>query len=194
MCNRTCISLTHIYYSATCTERNLSSEQHFSVDITDHPEDPTKYNEQVNNGVTPISKENISKLFSGRNLVYVSTLSADGSPHITPVWADMEDGFILINTFEGSAKVKNAKRDPRVALSITDMYNTYNMVSIKGKVVNITSDGADAHLQKLAKKYLGIGKYYYRKPKHQRVIMKIKPEKLTGITIHPAFLFLAYRP
>ena len=88
MCNRTCISLIHIYYSATCTERNLSSEQHFSVDITDHPEDPTKYNEQVNNGVTPISKEDISKLFAGRNLVYVSTLSADGSPHITPVWAD----------------------------------------------------------------------------------------------------------
>ncbi|HEU0143567.1 MAG TPA: PPOX class F420-dependent oxidoreductase, partial [Nitrososphaera sp.] len=149
----------------------MSGEQHFSVDITDHPEDPTKYNEQVNNGVTPISKEDISKLFAGRNLVYVSTLSADGSPHITPVWADMEDGFILINTFEGSAKVKNAKRDPRVALSITDMYNTYNMVSIKGKVVNITPDGADAHLQKLAKKYLGIGKYYYRKPTHQRVIM-----------------------
>jgi nitroimidazol reductase NimA-like FMN-containing flavoprotein (pyridoxamine 5'-phosphate oxidase superfamily) len=96
----------------------LSSEQHFSVDITDHPEDPTKYNEQVNNGVTPISKEDISKLFAGRNLVYVSTLSADGSPHITPVWADMEEGFILINTFEGSAKVKNARRDPRVALSI----------------------------------------------------------------------------
>ena len=132
----------------------MSSEQHFSVDITDHPEDPTKYNEQVNNGVTPISKEDISKLFAGRNLVYVSTLSADGSPPITPVWADMEEGFILINTFDGSAKVKNARRDPRVALSITDMYNTYNMVSIKGKVVNITPDGADAHLQKLAKKYL----------------------------------------
>lgn len=59
----------------------------------------------------------------------------------------MEDGFILINTFEGSVKVKNAKRDRRVALSITDMYNTYNMVSIKGKVVvDITPDGADAHL------------------------------------------------
>ena len=136
----------------------MSSEQHFSVDITDHPEDPTKYNEQVNNGVTPISKEDISKLFAGRNLVYVSTLSNDGSPHITPVWADMEEGFILINTFEGSAKVENARRDPRIALSITDMYNTYNMVSIKGKVVDITPDGADAHLQKLAKKYLDIGK------------------------------------
>jgi PPOX class probable F420-dependent enzyme len=170
----------------------LSSGQHFSVDITDNPEDLTTY--EVKNAATPISKEEISKLFAGRNLVFVSTISSDGSPHVTPVWADMEDEYILINSFDGSAKVKNARRDPRVALAITDAFNTYNMVSMKGRVVDITPDGADEHLHKLAKKYLGIGKYYYRKPKQRRVIMKIKPEKMMGITIHPAFLFLAYRP
>jgi len=171
----------------------LSSGQHFSVDITDNPEDLTTY-EEVKNAATPISKEEISKLFAGRNLVFVSTISSDGSPHVTPVWADMEDEYILINSFDGSAKVKNGRRDPRVALAITDAFNTYNMVSMKGRVVDITPDGADEHLHKLAKKYLGIGKYYYRKPKQRRVIMKIKPEKMMGITIHPAFLFLAYRP
>ena len=173
----------------------MSNKRSFSVDITDfQPEDSAKDTEQIKNAVTAISEEDIPKLFAGRNLVFISTLSSDGSPHITPVWADMEGEFVLINTFDGSAKVKNARRDPRVALSIVDTYNTYNMVSMKGKVVDITPEGADAHLHKLAKKYLGIGKYYYRKPKQQRVIMKIKPGKVMGISIHPAFLFLAYSP
>jgi PPOX class probable F420-dependent enzyme len=173
----------------------MNNERSFSVDITDFPKDSANDTEQqIKNAVTAISKEDIPKLFAGRNLVFISTLSNDGSPHITPVWADMEGEFVLINTFDGSVKVKNAKRDPRVALSIVETYNTYNMVSMKGKVVDITSEGADAHLHKLAKKYLGIGKYYYRKPKHQRVIMKIKPVKVMGISIHPAFLFLAYTP
>ena len=172
-----------------------NNKRSFSVDITDFPpEDSAKDTEQIKNAVTAISKEDIPKLFAGRNLVFISTLSSDGSPHITPVWADMEGEFILINTFDGSAKVKNARRDPRVALSIVDTYNTYNMVSMKGKVVDITPEGADAHLHKLAKKYLGIGKYFYRKPNQQRVIMKIKPRKVMGISIHPAFLFLAYSP
>lgn len=173
----------------------MRKERPFSVDITnDFPESSAIDTEQIKKAVTPITKENISKLFAGRNLVFVSTLSKDDSPVVTPVWADMEGEFVLVNTFDGSAKVKNAKRDPRVALSIVDTYNTYSMVSIKGKVVDITPDGADEHLHKLAKKYLGIGKYYYRKPKYQRVIMKIKPEKVMGITIHPAYLFLAYTP
>jgi hypothetical protein len=68
------------------------------------------------------------------------------------------------------------------------------MVSMKGKVVDITMNDADNHLHKLAKKYLGIGKYYYRKPSQKRVIIKVKPEKIMGISIHPAFYFLAYSP
>jgi PPOX class probable F420-dependent enzyme len=173
----------------------MSDERSFSVEITaDIPGGAARENDQIENAATSISKEDISKLFAGRNLVFISTLLKDGSPHVTPVWADMEGEFVLINSFEGSAKVKNAKRDPRVALSMVETYNTYNMVSMKGKVTEITSEGADAHLQKLAKKYLGIGKYYYRKPKHQRVIMKIKPEKIMGLSIHPAFIFLAYSP
>ena len=66
--------------------------------------------------------------------------------------------------------------------------------SIKGKAIDPTSEGADEHLKKLAQRSLGIGKYYYRKPKHKRVILKIKPEKIMGLSIHPAFYFLAYSP
>jgi len=145
-------------------------------------------------GVTELSKEDLSRLFQFRNLVYVGTLSNDGSPHITPVWAEMVEDLILINTFEESAKISHISKDKRIALSVVEQNNPFNMVSIKGRVVEQTSEGADEHLKKLAKRYLGIGKYYYRKPNHKRVILKIKPEKIMGLSIHPAFYFLAYSP
>ena len=124
----------------------------------------------------------------------MGTLSRDGSPHITPVWAELVDDFILINTFEEAAKIRHISKDNRIALSIVEQNNPFNMVSIKGKVVEQIGEGADEHLKKLAKRYLGIGKYYYRKPDHKRVILKIKPEKIMGLSIHPAFYFLAYSP
>jgi PPOX class probable F420-dependent enzyme len=142
-----------------------------------------------------ISIEDISKLFKGRNLSYVSTLSSDGSPHVTPVWSDIdEENNILINISEISAKKKHVDKDPRIAIAIVEQYNPYNMVSIKGRVIEQTSIGADEHLRKLALKYLGFGKYYYRKPNHERIILKVKPEKIMGLSLHPAFYFLAYSP
>ncbi|HYZ60249.1 MAG TPA: PPOX class F420-dependent oxidoreductase, partial [Nitrososphaeraceae archaeon] len=144
----------------------------------------------VSSGATELDKKDLQRLFHGRNLAFISTLSKDGSPHITPVWADMEDDLVLVNTFETSAKNKNVTRDPRIAISVVENNNPYNMVSIKGRVIDQTTEGADEHLKKLAKKYLGIGKYYYRKPNHKRIILKIKPEKVMGLSIHPAFYFL----
>jgi PPOX class probable F420-dependent enzyme len=148
----------------------------------------------VSSGATELDRKDLQRLFQGRNLAFLSTLSKDGSPHITPVWADMEDDLVLVNTFEISAKNKNVTRDPRIAISVVENNNPYNMVSIKGRVIEQTTDGADEHLKKLAKRYLGIGKYYYRKPNHKRIILKIKPEKVMGLSIHPAFYFLAYSP
>ena len=145
-------------------------------------------------GVTELNKDDLLRLFQFRNLAYVGTLSNDGSPHITPVWAEMVEDLILINTFEESAKIKHISKDKRIALSVVEQNNPFNMVSIKGRVVEQTSEGADEHLKRLAKRYLGIGKYYYRKPNHKRVILKIKPEKIMGLSIHPAFYFLAYSP
>ena len=102
----------------------------------------------------------------------------------------MVDGLILINTFETSAKNKHTTNDKRLALSIVEQNNPFNMVSIKGKVIDQTTEGADEHLKRLAKRYLGIGKYYYRKPSHKRIIIKIQPEKIMGLSIHPAFISL----
>jgi PPOX class probable F420-dependent enzyme len=142
-----------------------------------------------------MSVDDISKLFKGRNLAFVSTLSDDGSPHVTPVWSDMdEDNNILINTSEITAKKRHADKDPRIAISVVEQYNPYNMVSIKGRVIEQTSTGADEHLRALAQKYLGFGKYFYRKPKDKRIILKVKPEKIMGLSLHPAFYFLAYSP
>lgn len=170
-----------------------------SVEIVDVPplatddETPLKV-DSVSAGATELSKEELHHLFQGRNLAFVATLSRDGSPHVTPVWTEVIDDLILINTFESSAKNKHITNDKRIALSIVEQNNPFNMVSIKGKVIEKTTEGADEHLKRLAKKYLGIGKYYYRKPNHKRIIMKIKPEKIMSLSTHPAFYFLAYSP
>lgn len=156
------------------------------------------FNPELSTGTTKLSNEELQILFQGRNLAYLATLSRDGSPHVTPVWADLvKEGpgyLILINTFETSAKNKHVTKDKRVALSIVDQNNPFNMVSIKGKVIEQTTEEADEHLKKLAKKYLGIGKYYYRKPSNKQIIIKIKPEQIMSLSIHPAFYFLAYSP
>jgi PPOX class probable F420-dependent enzyme len=101
-------------------------------------------------GVIVISNEDVTKLFEGRNLAFLSTLSNDGSPHVTPVWADIEEGEFLVNTSVASAKFKHIVKDPRIAISVVEQNNSYNRVSIKGKVADHTTLGADEHLKKLA--------------------------------------------
>jgi PPOX class probable F420-dependent enzyme len=109
----------------------------------------------------------------------MSTLMKDGSPQVTPTWVDIENGSILVNTAIGRIKHKNISRDPRVGLAITDHNNPYNMVTIRGKVIEqITGDEAEKHIDKLAKKYIGAEKYPGRSPTEKRVILKIKPEKV----------------
>ena len=104
----------------------------------------------------------------------------DGSPQVTPTWIDIDkDGnIILVNTAEGRLKHKNVSRDPRVAISVADQSNPYNMVSIRGKVIEQITEGADEHTDTLAKKYLGMDKYPYRSANEKRVMLKIKPEKV----------------
>src|SRR5688572_33488955 len=109
-----------------------------SVEIVNVP--PAKDDEvfdevDVPSGASELDKKDIQHLFQGRNLAFVSTLSEDGSPHITPMWADMEGDLILINTFETSVKSENITKDPRIAISVVENNNPYNMVSIKGRVV-----------------------------------------------------------
>ena len=122
-------------------------------------------------------------LFRGKNFGFIASLMNDGSPQLTPVWIDYDGQFLLVNTAEGRTKQKNFARDPRVAISVIDQTNPYNMVSIRGKVVQQTSDGADEHIDKLAKRYLGVDKYPLRVPDEKRIILKIKPEKIFQMSI-----------
>ena len=121
----------------------------------------------------------IRKLFEDKNFVFLSSLMKDGSPQVTPTWTDIENGYILINTAIGRIKQKNISRDPRVALAIADQNNPYDMVTIRGKVIEqISGDAAEEHIDKLAKKYIGKDKYPGRSPGEKRVLFKIKPEKI----------------
>lgn len=114
-----------------------------------------------------------TKLLAGKNLGYLATLNKDGSPQVTPVMVDREGDLILVNTTPERAKARNTKRDPRVAIAITDASNQLNMVTYRGRVVEQTTKGAKEHINKLIKRYLGQDRY---PGTEQRVILKIRPE------------------
>src|SRR5258707_1457734 len=109
---------------------------------------------------------------------HVATLNADGSPQVTPVWVDFDGTHVLINTAKGRVKAKNLAREPRVALSISDPENAYRYLGIQGRVVEMTEKGSDAHIDKMAMKYMGKDSYPYRTLQEKRVIVKIAPEKV----------------
>jgi len=117
------------------------------------------------------------KLLQEPQLAHFVTLMADGSPQTTPVWVDVEsDGSaILINTAEGRVKTKNVDRDNRVAVSVTDSGNAWRYVLVRGTIVERRHEGADAHIDRLAKKYLGKDSYPFRREGEQRVTLVIKP-------------------
>lgn len=120
----------------------------------------------------------IEKLLLGKNFASFATLMDDGSPHVAPTWIDYDGKNILVNTAAGRIKEKNVKKDKRVALSIPNEANPYEMVTIRGTVDEITEKNADAHIDKLAKRYLGLDKYPFRSPTEKRIIIKISPRKV----------------
>ena len=122
--------------------------------------------------------DKVVKLFSAKNLVFIATLMKDGSPQLSPVWANCEDGFILVNTAEGRIKHKNILRDPRVAVSVTSNDNPLDMTTIRGTVIEIIPDYQYHHADKLTQQYLGRTNYPFKQPDEKRIIFKIKPEKI----------------
>ena len=109
----------------------------------------------------------------------IATLMPDGSPQITEVWVDTDGEHILINTSEGRQKVRNVRRDPRVAINVIDRGNPWRLATVRGRVVDITTDGADALIDQLAKKYIGADSYPFRQPGEVRLTLKIAPDKVT---------------
>jgi PPOX class probable F420-dependent enzyme len=106
---------------------------------------------------------------------HLGTVMPDGRPQVTPVWFDADGGHIRVNSAKGRVKDKNMRRDPRVALSIQDPDNAYRYLEIRGKVVEITETGAVAHIDALAKKYMGVDTYPWHQPGVQRVMYRIEP-------------------
>jgi PPOX class probable F420-dependent enzyme len=107
----------------------------------------------------------------------VTTLRADGSPHSTIVWVDVEDGKPSFNTASGRAKPKHLEHDPRASLLVVDPNDAHKWVAVSGPV-QVTQEGADAQIDKLAKKYIGQDEYPWRKPTEQRLKVLIEPEKV----------------
>lgn len=124
--------------------------------------------------------ESTRKKLEGKNFIHLATVFPDGSPQVTPVWVDVEGKYILVNTAIGRVKQLNVKKNPRVALSLSDPANQYDFLQVRGKVVEqVTGQVAEDHIDKLNMKYHGKPKYNHRPGEH-RVILKILPEKISS--------------
>ncbi len=111
----------------------------------------------------------------------LGTLMNDGSPQVTPVWVDYDGTYVRFNSAKGRVKDKNIRRDPRVSISLQDPANPYRYLEIRGRVVEITENGADDHINKLSQKYLGKPVYPFRQPGEVRVLYKIEPVKVSSM-------------
>jgi PPOX class probable F420-dependent enzyme len=128
-----------------------------------------------------IPQQYLDLLTTKKAFAHLATQMKDGSPQVTPVWMDFTDGMIRVNTARGRVKDRNLKVGSRVALSISDPDNPYRYVQIRGKVVKETEQGADAHIDSLAKKYMGVDSYPYRNAAEKRVIYSIEPTSGQGM-------------
>lgn len=110
----------------------------------------------------------------------LATLMPDGSPQVTPVWFDLEGDLVRINSAKGRQKDLNMRREPRVSLCLMDPENPYRYLELRGRVVRITEEGADNHINKLAKKYLDADSYPFRQPGEVRVSYTIEVARANG--------------
>jgi PPOX class probable F420-dependent enzyme len=127
-------------------------------------------------GVIP---EQYLDLFKSRAFANLATLMPDGSPQVTPVWMEFDGTHILVNSARGRQKDRNMKRNPSVSLAISDPRNPYRYLEVRGRVVEITEAGASEHIDKLAKKYLGVDEYPNRAPGEVRVMYKVEPLRVS---------------
>jgi PPOX class probable F420-dependent enzyme len=124
---------------------------------------------------TPAARE----LFAKKVLAHVASLDADGHPHVTPVWVELDGDDIVINTALGRAKARNLANDARVAVSIVDPDDDHNVVTVRGTVTVFTTVGADEVIDRLAKKYLGVDSYPHRREGEVRVTVHITPDRIS---------------
>lgn len=131
--------------------------------------------------MSQVLSEQHKQLITGKNFANIATVTEDGGPQVTPVWIDWDGTYVTFNTEKKRAKNKNLQRDPRVAICISNADNPYHYIEIRGRVVEITEEGADAHIDKLAKQYMGVDKYPFHRPGDVRIIVKVEPQKVSGM-------------
>ncbi len=123
--------------------------------------------------------ESVKKVLADKAYGHVLTFNANGSPQLTMVWMDVEGDEVLFNTAEGRIKPRNLRRDPRVIISVQDRTEPQAYVVVYGKAT-ITEAGADDHIDKLARRFLGAEKYPFRRPGEKRLIVRVKADRLGG--------------
>jgi len=120
-------------------------------------------------------------LFRQPAFATLATIMPDGSPQATPVWCDFDGERVIVNSAKGRVKDRNMRRNPHVALAIVDPKNPYRYLEVRGKVTEITEEGASAHIDKMAKKYMNVDTYPFRAPDEVRVLYKIMPERISSM-------------
>jgi len=119
--------------------------------------------------------EKYTDLFEKKAFASLATVNSDGTPQVTPVWVDFDGTNVIVNSARGRRKDKNMTQNSAVSLAIMDPDNPYRYLEVRGRVAEITEAGADQHIDKMAKKYMGVDKYPYRQPGEVRVMYKIEP-------------------
>jgi PPOX class probable F420-dependent enzyme len=124
--------------------------------------------------------ENLVDLLRGPSICFITTLMPDGSPQITETWVDTDGKHIIINTVQGFQKVRNVERDPRVAVAIADSENPGRYIAVRGRVLDLTEQGAAEHIDQLAQKYLGRPYPWFGGRGQTRVMVRIEAEKISS--------------
>jgi len=122
--------------------------------------------------------EKARALISRPILATLATVGPGGAPQVTPLWIEVDGDLLLVNTAEGRVKARHMAADPRVGVTVIDPYDPYNVVALRGRVVEATTEGADADIDRLAKKYLGVDSYPNRRPDEVRITFRIRPEHI----------------
>ncbi len=123
--------------------------------------------------------QSVKKILQDKAYGHVITFNADGKPQLTMVWTDVEGDEVLFNTAEGRLKPKNLRRDHRVIISVQDRNDPQSYMVFHGKA-SVTEAGADEHIDKLAKRFLGVDKYPFRRPGEKRLIVRVKVDRIGG--------------
>lgn len=125
--------------------------------------------------------ESVRAVLRDKAFGHIVTRGADGAPQVTMVWMDVDGNQALVNTADGRVKVANLRRDPRVQVSVQDHNNPMSYVLLQGRAT-LTYDGADEHIDAMAKRFLGMDKYPWRAPTERRMLIRIDVERISGYT------------